>query len=135
MRFVDTNVLLYALTPEPDEAMKSRRAMEILNEPDLALSTQVLQEFYVQATRTRRSQPLAPADATAFIEKLLRYPIQETTVALLRSALAAKVRWQISYWDAAIVEAARALGCAVLYSEDLHDGQDLGGVRVLNPFL
>jgi predicted nucleic acid-binding protein len=55
-------------------------------------------------------------------------------VSLLQSALATKQRYQISYWDAAIIEAARALGCREVLSEDLAHGQDYGGVRVVNPF-
>jgi len=57
------------------------------------------------------------------------------TVPVLRAALAARVRWQISYWDAAIIEAARASGCNEVLSEDLNHGQNYGGVRVSNPFL
>jgi predicted nucleic acid-binding protein len=62
------------------------------------------------------------------------FPTQETTIALVLAAAETKQRFQISYWDAAIVEAARALGCDVVLSEDLSDGQDYGGVRVENPF-
>lgn len=53
---------------------------------------------------------------------------------LLRGALVTAARWAISYWDAAIVEAAREAGCAILLSEDLQDGFDFAGVRVVNPF-
>jgi predicted nucleic acid-binding protein len=63
-----------------------------------------------------------------------RYPIQETTLDLVDRALAAKARWEISYWDASILEAARMMDCAEVLSEDLADGQDYGGVRVTNPF-
>ena len=56
------------------------------------------------------------------------------TEQVLDAALATVVRFQISYWDAAIIEAARALGCDTVLSEDLNDGQDYAGVRVLNPF-
>jgi predicted nucleic acid-binding protein len=54
---------------------------------------------------------------------------------LLQNALAAAARWNISYWDAAIVEAAREAKCRILLSEDLQDGMDFAGVRVENPFL
>jgi predicted nucleic acid-binding protein len=134
MRFVDTNVLLYAVSSQASEAEKTRRAVELLNEPDLALSVQVLQEFYVQATRKSTGTPLQHATAVAFLQSLQRFPLQETTLQLVHAALAARDRWQISYWDAAIVEAARALGCDRICSEDLQDGQDFGGVRVWNPF-
>jgi predicted nucleic acid-binding protein len=52
----------------------------------------------------------------------------------MMAALDARERFQLSYWDAAIIEAARAMGCAHVLSEDLNDGQDYAGVRVTNPF-
>lgn len=134
MRFVDTNVLLYAISSHPEEAGKASRAVALLNEPDLGLSVQVLQEFYVQATRATAVSPLPHETAAAFIETLLRFPVQQTTVPLVQAALSAKARWGLSYRDAAIVEAARALGCRELCSEDLQHGQDFDGVRVVDPF-
>ena len=62
-------------------------------------------------------------------------PIQSLTVPVLQAALAAQERWQLSYWDAAIIEAARASGCPEVLSEELSHGQDYGGVRVTSPFL
>jgi predicted nucleic acid-binding protein len=134
MRFVDTNVLLYALSTAREEAAKARAAREILGAEDLALSVQVLQEFYVQATRTGRKDRLSHEQAALLVESWLRFPVQETTVALLRSALETKRRHRLSYWDAAVVAAARSLGCEVLLSEDLAHGRDYDGVRVVDPF-
>ena len=68
MRFVDTNVLLYAVSPLPEDAGKRRRARELLREPDLAVSVQVFQEFYHQATRPTRPGRLSDGDAIAFSE-------------------------------------------------------------------
>lgn len=134
MRFVDTNVLLYAISSHPDEAAKTAKAMELLNQPDLALSVQVLQEFYVQATRPGATTRLPHGTAVEFIRTQQRFPVQDLTVPLMHAALEAAARWRISYWDAAIVEAARALECGEILSEDLQHGQDFGGVRVVNPF-
>lgn len=134
MRFVDTNVLLYAVSRDPEEQDKSDRANEILAGRDVALSIQVLQEFYVQATRDSRPDPLSHEQATQLIESFLRFPIQEITTAVMLAALTTRQRFGISYWDAAIVEAGRALGCDVVLSEDLSDGEDYAGVRVENPF-
>jgi predicted nucleic acid-binding protein len=134
MRFVDTNVLLYAVSTAPDEQAKTARALAILDEDDLALSVQVLQEFYVQATRRNQSTPLSHDLAVALIDSWLRFRVQELSVGILQNALATRARWQISYWDAAIVEAARAAGCSTLLSEDLRDGMDFAGVRVESPF-
>ncbi|MFZ1153617.1 MAG: PIN domain-containing protein [Solirubrobacteraceae bacterium] len=134
MRFADTNILLYAISHDPDEQAKATRANEILSARDIGLSVQVLQEFYVQATRETRADQL-PHDQTArLIESFRRFPVQETTVDTVLSAMSTRQRFDISYWDAAIVEAARALGCKVVLSEDLNDGQDYAGVRVENPF-
>ena len=59
---------------------------------------------------------------------------REMTLKLLRAALATKDRFHISYWDAAIVEAARQMGCYTILPEDLNHGQDYGGVKAINPF-
>lgn len=134
MRFVDTNVLLYAISTVPDEAKKSRVASMVLDEEDLALSVQVLQEFYVQATRVSRPNPLTHSQASQLVEAFLRFPVQENTVSLMTASLSASDRFRISYWDAAIVEAARALGCRTVLSEDLSHGRDYDGVVVTNPF-
>lgn len=62
MRFVDTNVLLYAISGDPEEQAKAERANEILSSTDLGLSAQVLQEFYVQATRQTRADRIPAAE-------------------------------------------------------------------------
>lgn len=134
MLFVDSNVLLYAISTASDEHAKAAIAREILERRDLALSVQVLQEFYVQATRETRQDRLRHDQAVRLVESFCRYPVQELTLALVRAALATRSRWGISYWDAAILEAARSSGCEVVLSEDLADGEDYGGVRVENPF-
>jgi len=134
VRFVDTNVLLYAVSRAPEEEGKAAVARELLRRRDLALSVQVLQEFYVQATRENRPDRLRHDQAVRLAESFCRYPVQELTVAVVHSAFVTRVRWGLSYWDAAILEAARASGCDVVLSEDLSDGQDYGGVRVENPF-
>jgi predicted nucleic acid-binding protein len=134
VRFVDTNVLLYAISRDQREREKAARANEILASGDVGLSVQVLQELYVQATRQSRSDRLTDEQAATLVESFRRFPVQENTVAVMLAAIATKRRFAISYWDAAIVEAARCLDCRVLLSEDLSDGQDYAGVRVENPF-
>jgi predicted nucleic acid-binding protein len=135
MRFVDTNIPLYAISSRPAEAAKAERTVALLNAPDLALSVQVLPEFCVQATRSTAASPLSHDAAVAFIDTLRRFPVQEITVPLMQAALATRARWGISYWGATIVEAARSLACPLLLSEDLQHGQDFDGVLVQNPFL
>ena len=135
VRFVDTNILLYAISADPRESSKNAVALRQLESTDLALSVQVLQEFYVQSTRPTRTGRITHQQALALIESWLRFPVQETTVEMVQAALAAKERFQLSYWDAAIVEAARALGCKEVLSEDLNAGQNYAGIRGVNPFL
>ncbi len=134
MRFVDTNIFIYSVSLKPEEAPKAAVAKAILDGGDFALSVQVLQEFYVQATRTNKLA-LPHDDTVALIAHWQRFPVQPMTVEVLNAALATKARFQISYWDAAIIEAARAASCDEVISEDLNHRQDYGGVRVTNPFL
>ncbi len=134
MRFVDTNVLLYAIARDPAEADKARIAGDLLSERDLAISVQVLQEFYVQATRATRDDRLTHAQAAGLAESFLRFQVQAITVPVMRDALDTHQRFGISYWDAAILAAARAAGCDSVLSEDLDDTTDYEGVRVENPF-
>ncbi len=132
--FVDTNVLLYAVSTVPAEEGKNRTARAILESDDLVLSAQVLQEFYVQATRATKPDRLAHEAAVNLVESWLRFRIVETTVPLVQQALATAARWRISYWDAAIIEAARRGGCPEVLSEDLQAGMQFAGVTVRNPF-
>jgi predicted nucleic acid-binding protein len=134
VRFVDTNVLLYAISRDPKEQSKAAQANELLASRDVGLSVQVLQEFYVQATRESRTDRLTHEQAAALVDSFRRFSVQETTIGTVLSAMSTRQRFGISYWDAAILEAARALGCEVVLSEDLSDGQDYAGVRVENPF-
>ena len=110
-------------------------ALSLLDADDWVISVQVLQEFYVQATRATKADRIAPEQATALIESWLRFRVQEMTVPILLAALQSSVRYQLSYWDAAILEAARAAGCRQVYSEDLSAGRNYGGIQVINPFI
>ncbi|HEY3879581.1 MAG TPA: PIN domain-containing protein [Trebonia sp.] len=136
MRFVDTNILLYAISRDPAEQDKAKRANEILAERDLALSVQVLQEFYVQATRVSRPDPITHEQAVRLVESFSRFPVQDVTSTIVMAAVGTRKRFQLSYWDSAIIEASRALGCTEVLSEDLGDGdgQAYAGVKVTNPF-
>lgn len=134
VRFVDTDVLLYAVSTDPVERAKAERARTILTDRELRLSVQVLQEFYVQATRASRSAALTHDQASGLVESFLRFRVEATTTQLVLAALAARAHFRISYWDAAIIEAARSAGCQVVLSEDLSDQQDYDGIRVENPF-
>ena len=134
MRFVDTNVLLYAVSAESEESGKRDRAIALLEESDLAISVQVLQEFYHQATRPGRPAALTPDQALRFIESIDSFPVQPVTIEVFLAGVSISRRFGLSYWDGAILAAARAMGCEIVYSEDLSATQDYDGLRVANPF-
>lgn len=131
--FIDTNVLLYAASTDPMEADKREQARAILAGADWGLSVQVLQELYVNLIRPSGCA-MSHDDAVELVRVLLRRPVVATDQRLVLDALGLKQRFQVAYWDAAIIAAARSLGASVLYSEDLNHGQDYNGVRVENPF-
>lgn len=133
-RFIDTNVLLYSISRDPTETRKREIAIGLLDNEDVALSIQVLQEFYVQATRATRPDAIAHEIAVGLLRTWLRFKVQEMTLPVMMSALEIKAMYEMSYWDAAIVAAARALGCRELLTEDMSHGREVEGVIIKNPF-
>ena len=134
MRFVDTNVLLYAISTPGEDDLKRNRALELLKDGDLAVSVQVLGEFYNQATRRSRQGAITHDQALTFLESISSFPIQPLTLNVFRSAADICHRFGLSYWDSAILAAAHIAGCDAVYSEDMSSEQDYGGLRVINPF-
>jgi predicted nucleic acid-binding protein len=132
--FVDTNVLLYAI----DEAdLKKQQAArrwrtELWKSRRGRLSFQVLGEFYVNAVRM---QPAAQDEARAEVRDLLAWNPVIADAALLERVWKLQDRYQLSFWDALIVAAAKAASCRYLLTEDLQTGQMLDGIEVVNPFL
>ena len=134
MRFLDTSILLYSISCDPAEHAKRERAIALLEQRDNGLSVQVLQEFYRQATRPTRTDALSHELAVDLMRTWLRFPVQEITIAVMSAALAIKANVGLSYWDAAIVAAAQAMGCDEIASEEMANGQTIGGVTIRNPF-
>ena len=132
--FVDTSVLLYSISTATDEVRKRQQAQAVLERDGLGLSVQVLQEFYVQATRATRADAISREIAEGLIRTWLRFTVQETTLGVLLGALEIKSAHRLSYWDAAIVAAARALGCQEILTEDLAHGREIEGILITNPF-
>lgn len=132
--FVDTNVLLYSIDEDPASAAKRLRAQQLILSERWAWSVQVAAEFYVNATSPKRPFRLSPAAAAALVEAWFAFPTVALTPAVFRAALDVHRRFQLSYWDAAILAAAKRMGCHTVYSEDLNDGQTYDGVTVVNPF-
>ncbi|HEY1446997.1 MAG TPA: PIN domain-containing protein [Caulobacteraceae bacterium] len=133
-RFLDTNVLLYSVSTAEDEVAKRNRALALLDEGDCGLSVQVLQEFYVQATRPSREDALSHEVACGLIRSWGRFEVQAITLEVMTAAFEIKATHGFSYWDSAIVAAARMLGCAELLTEDLSHGRRIDSVTIVDPF-
>lgn len=134
--FVDTNVLVYAVSRDEPEKQKTARMIieRGFAEGCFAISTQVLLEAYVNVTQKAKIR-LPAQEAFEYVRAFTEWPLVEMTESLVLAALDLARRMQISTWDAAILEAARKAGCARVLSEDLSHGRDYGGVTVENPFL
>ena len=132
--FLDSNVLVYAVSSAESDAPKRTRALDLVRRADFGLSAQVLQEFYVTVTRKIR-KPLAPELAVALMEEYRAFPTVPTDYPLIVSAVEISLRHHVSYWDGAILAAAEVLEAPILYTEDLAHGQQYGRVRAVNPFL
>lgn len=134
MRFVDTNILVYA--EQPDTGTKHAAACALLRDiweaRDGAVSAQVLQELFVTVTR-KSSQPYTPAVARSLIANYTTWKVIPVDSALVLSAIELQQETSLSYWDAAIIAAALAAGATELLTEDLNDGQVIRGLRIRNP--
>jgi len=133
VEFLDTNILVYAASGMAADAKKARISRSLSTGRGLAISLQVLQEFY-NAARHPKKLNFTHDEAIAYCTQWRRFTVLEPTLSLFDDSLILCDRFQISYYDAAILAAARQLKCKVVYSEDLNDSQDYGGVTVKNPF-
>lgn len=133
-RFIDTDILLYSISRDPKEAHKREVAIALLDRDDNVLSAQVLQEFYVEVTRDSRRDALPHILAATLVRTWQRFKVQEITLPLMSNAMKISTTHGLSYWDAAIVAAARALGCREILSEDMPNGREVEGVTINNPF-
>lgn len=132
--FFDTNVLLYAHDTKDlakQETARSLIAKELAG-ARMVLSTQVLSEYFVAATR---KLGLAHSDAIDGVHHLSACEIVGVEVGHVIDAARISQDHQLSYWDALIVSTAAAAGCTLLYTEGLNDGQVIADVRVTNPFV
>ena len=133
--FLDTNILLYAY--DVDAGNKHRVARDLVrglwNENTGVLSTQVLQEFYVNVT-AKIPTPLSPARARSVLRNYLAWHVETNSAESVLMASEVQEQNRLSFWDALIIVAASNAGASVLYSEDLNHDQMIEGVRVCNPF-
>jgi predicted nucleic acid-binding protein len=134
--FVDTNILVYAydVADEKRHPVASERLGQLWTGRTGVISTQVLQEFYVVATR-KLAQPLPRAAAREVIADYSTWPVVQVDPTLVLSASMLEEREALSFWDALIVGAAQRAGVVRLLSEDMQDGRTIGGLTVENPFV
>lgn len=132
--FFDTNVLVYS----DDKAFpsKQRRAIELVTEHRRAktgvLSLQVLQEYFVTITRKLK---LDPGIARRKVELLAEFDVAALEFSDVLAAIDLHRLHGFSFWDALVLRAAKQTGCRSLFTEDMKHGQEIDGVRVVNPFI
>ena len=133
--FVDTNVLMYA--HDTASGVKHQRAKalveELWSDRSGVVSTQVLQELCVNLRR-KAGRPVDAKTTREIVSDYLAWEVVVNNGDAILEAIDLEERYRISFWDALVVQAAEASGAAVLYTEDLSDGQMYNGVRVVNPF-
>jgi predicted nucleic acid-binding protein len=131
--FLDTNILVYAI--DRSDAQRKKKARELLRHLEQStsvfVSTQVLQEFYVAATRKLGMDQLLAKEITREWRMFNVVTITEDTI---DEAIDISILNKLSFWDALIVATARTAQCKVLYSEDFNSGQMITGVKFVNPF-
>ncbi|MCL4867469.1 MAG: PIN domain-containing protein [Anaerolineae bacterium] len=135
LQFVDTNILVYAY--DQSAGFKREQASLLLQKlwksGQGCLSLQVLQEFYVAVTR-KAKPPLSIQQAKQIIKDLRGWQVHRPTGEDVLSAIILQERYDVSFWDALILQSANQLGCAVVWSEDLNPGQQYNLSQVRNPF-
>jgi predicted nucleic acid-binding protein len=133
--FVDTNVLVYA--HDASETAKRPIARALLEElwatRTGTVSTQILQEFYVVATR-KFVPPMSSAQAREIVALYGTWPLIHIDLAMIIAASQLEEHYSVSLWDALVIEAARRAGATRLVTEDLQSAAVVGGVRIENPF-
>jgi predicted nucleic acid-binding protein len=135
--FLDTNIFVYSF--DPSNVLKKEMATSLirnaLQDGRGIVSSQVVQEFINVATR-KFEVPFSVADCRKYLDSVLAGLCRvNTTIDLCRAALDVKERWGYSYYDSLIIAAALQADCDILYSEDLHNGQKIMGLTIVNPFI
>lgn len=132
--FLDANIFAYAQDAgAPDKQRRSREVIAALAESgDGVISTQVMQEFYVTATRKIGVPPLV---AKGVLKTFTVFEVVQVSTSLIQEAVDCSILNQLSFWDSLILAAAASAGCSTVYSEDLNPGQTILGVKVQNPLV
>ena len=131
--FIDTNVLVYSIDPsDPEKTDVVRGLLRDLADSNRGIiSTQVMQEFYVVATKKLGVDALT---AKSFLDALQSFEITTIDPVAIYRAIDISILNQISFWDALILAAAEKMNCGKLYTEDLNHGQTINGIEIIDPF-
>jgi len=132
--FIDTNILLYAISTDPAEAAKTAISRRLIQNNIWAWSAQVAAEFVRSSTSPKKPKPLTWQEASQWITVWRAFPLAHVDGDLVIEAIQIAERYMISYYDSQIVAAAKRMHCSTLFTEDLNHGQDYGGVIAVNPF-
>ncbi len=133
--FVDTNILIYAHDVDAQSKHETAKAIlrELWEQRNGVLSTQVLQEFYVNVTR-KIAHPIPKQSARLVASSYFMWCVENTT-AEISTAFRIEDEYQIGFWDALIIAAAVKSGANRILSEDLNPGQTIAGIHIQNPFV
>ena len=132
--FFDTNILVYSV--DENDFQKKEIASRLLTDASISrtgiISTQSLQEFYnVAVKKLKLSKQIAKEYVELFSSQLT---VRQVTVPLILNAIDISIKNKLSFWDSLILSSANDNGCIIVYSEDLNNGQIVGGTKILNPF-
>lgn len=131
---LDTNILIYAVDPDPAVRHKREIASHLLKRDDCVLPIQALNEFVAQASSARRPYPIRREDALTTAVAFRRHRIVALDIAIFDLAVDILARAKFSWWDCLIVAAAISAGCDTLLTEDMQHGRVIDGLRIENPF-
>ena len=131
--FIDTNLLLYSLDSFDQDRKKHSRSIlkKISDQYTGVISTQVMQEFYVAATKKLNADPVI---IKGILTQLTNFEIISISPELVFSAIDCSILNRLSFWDALIIASAASAKCKEVWTEDLNHGQIILGVRIKNPF-
>lgn len=130
----DTNILIYSI--DERDPKKQQIALKILNEASVVkkgvISTQSLQEFYNAAVKKLNLSKQAAKEYVDLFTK--QFHVIQISIPLILNAIDISIRDGFSFWDSLILSTANDSGCILVYSEDMNNGQIIGGTKILNPF-
>jgi predicted nucleic acid-binding protein len=135
LEFIDTNIFVYAHDQSAGEKHTTARDLirGLWETGNGCLSVQVLQEFYVTVTR-KVTQPISTEDAAEILRDLSFWHIHTPNAEDVLGAIDIQRHYKVSFWDAMVIHSAKCLGCKMVWSEDLSDGQEYENILVRNPF-